>query len=71
MIAEFSLPDDIYTLRSIEKAAQDFAHLCSVTIRPGRHDFRVILNAKSDRQNLADEFLNYVLGLSAAEQLSS
>ena len=70
MIAEFSLSADIYTLSAIKRGALDFDHLCSVTIRPGNEDFRVTLAPKVDRPHLAEEFLNYVLALSAAEQLA-
>lgn len=71
MTQEVGLSADIYTLAAIERAAQDFELLCAVTIEPCPGEFRVLLTEKANRQNLVEEFLNYVLGLSAAEQLSS
>lgn len=71
MTEEIVLSADIYTLTAIKRATRDFTQLCSVTLLPGNEEFRVEFIANVTRPNLLDEFLNYVLDLSAAEQLSS
>ena len=70
MSQEFGLSAEIYTLSAIDQAAKDFNHLCMVTVEPGPAEFHVSLTEIGMQQSLVDEFLNYVLGLSAAEQLS-
>jgi hypothetical protein len=71
MSREFALSADIYTLAAIERAAQDFSQLCTVAIEPGHGEIRVRFTPIVSRQDLMEEFLNYVLGLSAAELLST
>ena len=69
MTEEFRLTAMIYTLEATIKAAEAFKHLCRVRVYPANDETRVTLEVGERQANVVDEFLNYVLALSAQELL--
>jgi len=71
MTAELLLTADVYTLAAAKQAAAEFRHLCRVDVQSAGDDTRVtITELSASRAAVVDEFLNYVLALSAEELLN-
>lgn len=70
-IVRIALTHDIYSPAAIDEAILAFNELCSVEreSRPGRTDLRVHLRDGSPPR-ICDDFLNYVLELSAHDILT-
>ena len=67
---ELVLNSDFYTPAAIEQTIRDFAPFCSVTWRPEATPAVLRVSPLVSDPQVIPEFLNYVLGLSAAELLS-
>jgi hypothetical protein len=69
MSQELRLTPAFYTLAATTRAADAFKHLCRVRMRSVGDEFHVVIEAPDGRTGVVDEFLNYVLALSAQELL--
>ena len=56
---------DIYNLKAIEKAIEEYKNLAAIQVKAGKDYFEVKMdNIDSEVKNvIKDEFANYVLGL--------
>ena len=70
MAKEFTLDREVYTAAALQQARKDFASLCQVTVRPTNAAFHVTITPLTETPYLADEFLNYALGISIQELLT-
>ena len=70
IVKEYKLSSAFYTPAAVRQGARDVSHLCRVHIQPGNDEIRVRIVLPDAKPQLADEFLNYVLGLSAQELLA-
>ena len=66
MQTTINLTSRIYTREAIQQTIEEFAHLCSASFTPDGEVY--VLRLTAPRQ-LTDDFLNYVLGLSAQQRL--
>jgi hypothetical protein len=69
MSTEIALTPAIYTHEAVVSAAEAFQHLCRVHIRSTDGDVRIAIDVPTNRAEIVDEFLNYLLGLSAQQLL--
>ncbi|MBR5502798.1 MAG: HxsD-like protein [Oscillospiraceae bacterium] len=55
---------DIYPQRTIRKAAEDYKHICSITVLPiGSTATCVFRSSKLDENTVCREFCNYLIDL--------
>lgn len=65
-MGDLSLSADLYSEKYIEKAIEDFSSICEVSYEKVKENFEfdfIMLDKSSDKQEVLDEFTNYILGL--------
>ena len=67
MLHEYTLTHDVYSPRAIDRAVQDFSHLCLATISVGQNATTLKISSRGAEPSVIDEFLNYTLELSVQE----
>jgi hypothetical protein len=70
MSSAYELTGDVYTATAIQRACRDFEQLCTVTVHPRNNETHIRITPLVVNASIVDEFLNYVLALSAQELLA-